>query len=313
MAGPPESQSAWGGAQMKMQKSSQHPIDTLLKQTLKDDLPPEMERRLKIRLRQFLVKTEKHERSQFNFSRNVKNFFVDRILEWKWGGHYIKSAALTFAAVTFIVLLAAAILVPVTGSPGLLAESFSTLTTSLYVSQQISRVIGMQCFVEAVTGQGETLTYSIKWTPDRTRVQFMNPEKFIVKTLLVENGHATIIDKTNNAVRYGKGLEYMDDLQFQPIIDFLSPVNLKESLQGKWRPGSDRQQGDCGEDTFSLVNRGEKGAAEVWVDMCTFLPVRMIKYHPNPTHAGKGKEIAMSVDFIWQTPFLPRVIDQKPQ
>lgn len=295
---------------MKIQKSSQHPIDKLLKQTLKDDLTPEVENRLNIQLRQFQEKTEKQKRPQLNFYGVVKNFFTTRILEWKLGRQFIKSAAMTFASVVFIILLVAAIFVPITGSPGVLAESFSTLTTSLYVYQQISRVNAMQCSVEAVTGKGERLSYSLKWTPDRTRVHIIKPGNIIVKTLLVKNDQVTIIDKTNNTVRHEKGVEYIDDKQFQPIIDYLSPTKFRESLQEKWGPKSYRRQGDCDEGTFSVINPGEKGDREVIVDMCTYLPTRMIKYRPIPTQPGKKGEVVMNIYFSWETPFIPRLIDQ---
>lgn len=296
---------------MKIQKSSQHPIDNLLKQTMKDDLPPEVENRLNIQLRQFQEKTGKQEKLQLIFYGLVKNFFTISNPVWRLGKQLIKSAALTFAFVVLIILMAAASFVPITGSPGVLAESFSTLTTSLYVSQQISRANAMQCCVEAVTGKGERLTYSLKWTPDRTRVHIIKPGKIIVKTLLVKNDYVTITDKTNNTVRYGKCLEYMDDQQFQPILDYISPTNFRERLQVKWDPGSYRQRGDCDEGTFSVVNPGEKGDTEVIVDMCTFLPTRMIKYHPVPTQPEQEGEIVMSVHFTWETPFIPRLIDQK--
>jgi hypothetical protein len=296
---------------MKIQKSSQHPMDKLLRQTMKDDLTPEVENRLNLQLRQFREKTQKQKRPQLNFYGFLKNFFAIRNLERKLGRQLIKSAALTFASVVFIILLVAAIFVPISGSPGVMAESFSTLTTSLYVYQQISRVNAMQCSVEAVTKKGERLSYSLKWTPDQTRVHIIKPGKNIVKTLLVKNDYVTIIDKTNNTVRHGKGLKYMDDPQFQPIIDYLSPTNFRESLQEKWGPKSYRQQGDCDEGTFSVVNPGEKVDREVTVDMCTYLPTRMIKYRPIPTQPGKKGEVVMNIHFTWETPFIPRLIDQQ--
>ena len=296
---------------MKIQKSSQHSIDNLLKQTMKDDLTPEVENRLYIQLRQFQEKTGNQEKPQLNFYRFMKKFFTIINPEGKLRLQLIRSAALAFASVVFIILLVAASFVPITGSPSVLAESFSTLTTSLYVYQQISRVNAMQCSVKAVTGKGERLTYSLEWTPDQTRVHIIKPGNIIVKTLLVKNDHVTIIDKTNNTVRYGKGLEYIDDPQFQPILDYLSPTNFRESLQEKWGPKSYRQHEDCDEGTFSVVNPGEKGDREIIVDMCTFLPTRMIKYRPLSTQPGKKGEVVMSIDFTWETSFIPRIIDQK--
>jgi len=296
---------------MKIKKSSQHPVDNLLKQTMKDDLTPEVENRLYIRLRQFQEKTGKQEKLRLNFFGFVKNFFSMSFREWKWGRQLIKSAALTFASVVFIILLVVASFVPITGSQSVLADSFSTLTTALYVYQQISRANDMQCSVEAVTGKGELLTYSIEWTPDRTRVHIIKPDKTIVKTLLVENDHITIMDKTNNTVRYGKSPGYIDDPQFQPILDYLSPANFRESLQEKWGAKSYRRAGDCDEGTFCVVNPGEKEDTEIIVDMCTFLPTRIIKYRPIPTQPGKKGEILMSIDFTWEIPFVPRLIDEK--
>lgn len=296
---------------MNIKKSSQLPIDNLLKQTLKDDLPPEIENRLYLQFRRFQEKTAKQEKLQLNFFGFVKKFFNLSILEWSLGRQLIRSAALTFSFVVFIILLVAAIFVPITGSQSVLAESFSTLTTSLYVSGQISRVNGMKCSVVAVTGKGERLSYSIQWTPDQTRVDIIKPGKIVVKTLLVKNDHVTIIDNTNNTVRHGKGLGNLDDPEFQPISAYLSPTDFRESLQEKWGPGSYRELGDCDEGTFSVVNLGEKGDTEVIVDMCTFLPTRMIRYRPMPMQAGKKGEIVLSIDFTWETPFVPRLIDQK--
>jgi hypothetical protein len=296
---------------MNIKKSSQLPIDNLLKQTLKDDLPPEVENRLYIQLRQFQEKTVKQEKLQLNFFGFVRNFFNLKSQEWRLERHLIKSAALTFALVVFIILLAAAIVVPITSTPGVLAESFSTLTTSLYVSGQISQANAMECSVEAVTGKGERLNYSIRWTPDQTRVHILEPGKTIMKTLLVKNGDITIIDNINDTIRHGKDLEHMDDPQFQPIIHYLSPANFRERLQVKWGPRSYRQQGDCDVGTFAVLNPGEKVDTEVIVDMCTFLPTRMIKYRPIPNQPGQEGEIIMSIHFAWVTPSLPRLIDQK--
>ena len=296
---------------MKIQKSSQHPIDNFLKQTMKDDLTPGVENRLYIQLRQFQEKTGKQERLQPNFYGLVKNFFNMSKLECKLRLQFIKSAALTFASVVFIILLATAGFVPITGSQNVLAESFSTLTTSLHVYKQISRVNVMQCSVAAAAGDGERLTYSIKWTPGQTRVNIIKPGNIIVKTLMVQNDRVTIIDKTNHTAGYGKGLEYIDDPQFQPILDYLSPANFRESLQEKWGAKSYRRAGDCDEGTFSVVNLGEKGDTEIIVDMCTFLPTRIIKYRPIPTQPGKKGEVLVSIDFTWEIPFVPRLIDEK--
>lgn len=71
---------------MKEQNSCQHPIDNLLKQTLKDDLPIEVENRLYIHLRRF----------------QAQNGGAGGNLKWGLGSQFIKSAALAFAFVVFV-------------------------------------------------------------------------------------------------------------------------------------------------------------------------------------------------------------------
>jgi len=281
---------------MTKQNSNRYPIDNLLRQTLKDDLPIEVEDRLYIHLRRFREKTGS----------------AGGNLGWGFTQQLIKSAALVFAVVVFVILLATAGFVPLTDSRNVLAESLSTLTTSLNVSQQISRSNGMDCSVETVTGEGKRLNYSIKWTPHRTRVQVIGPDNFIVKTLQIENDRVTIMDHIDDTLRHVKDLEHLDDPQFQPVMDFISPAYLQERMQMKWNPGIYRQRGDCDEGTFTVLNSQEKADMEIMVDLCTFLPMKMTTYRPIPTLPGEEGEIVIRVQFAWETlPTLPRIIEQK--
>lgn len=300
---------------MKKQNSYLHPIDDLLKQTLKDDLPIEVENRLYIHLRRFQEKTAKQKTFILNgdgFLKKIFTAFTGVNLEWGLMRLLIKSTALVFAFVVFVILLVTAGFVPLNDSRNALAESLSTLTTSLNVSQQISRSNGMDCSVETVTGKGRHLNYSIKWTPGWTRVQVIGPDHIIVKTLQIKNDRVTIMDHTNNILRRVKDLEHLDDPQFQPVMDFISPAHLQERMQVKWNPGLYRKWGDCDAETFTVLNSREKADMEIMVDLCTFLPIEMTTYRPIPTLPGEEEDIVIRVQFAWETlPTIPRLIEQK--
>lgn len=280
---------------MKKQNDCQHPIDHLLKQTLKDDLPPEVENRLYIHLRRFQAQTG-------GAGGNLK---------WGLGPQLIKSAALVFAFVVFVILLVTAGFVPLTDSRNVLAESLSTYTTSINVTEQISRCNSMDCTLETLTGKGDHLNYSIKWTPDRTLVQVIKPDNSIVKTLEMINARVTIIDHSNNSLRYVNNLEQVNDPLFQPVMDFISPTHLQERMKMKWKPGIYMQRGECDEETFTVLNSQEKADMEILVDMCTFLPIKMTSHRPFPTLPGEEGEIVIKIHFTWETlPTLPRLIEQ---
>jgi hypothetical protein len=124
---------------MKKQKPSKHPIDTLLKQTLKDDLPGDVENRMVIQLSRFRENLEKQKQHR----PGIYEFFA---------ALFNAGPALTFASVVLFILLTAALFIPIDTSKNTPSESLSTLTTAIYVSQQISRINTMECNVEAITG-----------------------------------------------------------------------------------------------------------------------------------------------------------------
>ncbi|MDQ1354538.1 MAG: hypothetical protein QG657_4847 [Acidobacteriota bacterium] len=284
---------------MKKQKACEYPIDNFLKQTLKDDLPPEVEDRLYIQLRRFQEKTDKQQSGVVN-------------LKWILRQQLVKSAALVFAVVVFVILLATAGFVPLTNSQNLLAESLSTFTTSINVFEQILRSSSMDCSVETTTEKGDRLNYSIKWTPGSTRVQVFKPDNSIVKTLEIIDDQVTIIDHTSNTLHYVKTLEQLDDPLFQRVMDFISPTYLQERLQMKWKSGIYWKRGDCDEGIFTVLNSQEKADMEISVDMCTLLPTKMTTYRTFPTETGEGGEMVIKVQFAWETPpIAPRLSEQK--
>ena len=297
---------------MNKQKSARHPIDDLLKQTMKDDLPPEVENRLHVYFRRFQEKTDEQGKLNLNVDEWARNFFNRSDPDWRLGRLLIKNAALVFAFIVFVILLVTAGFVPLTGSRSVLAESYSVLATSLNVSEQISRSNGMECSGEVVTGKGKPLTYSLKWTPDWTQVLVISPDNIILKTFQIKNDQITIIDRTDNTLRQVEGLEHVDDPQFQPIRDFISPARLQQLLQMRWKPGISRQRGECDEGTFTVLNSQARADMEITVDMCTFLPSQVIIHRPIPAPPGKEGDIVMRIHFSWETPpYLPRLMEPK--
>jgi hypothetical protein len=283
-------------------------------QPLKDDLPAEVEDRLYIQLRRFQEQTDKQKKGILNIEGLLKNIFTGDIGNLKWGlrQQLVKSAALVFASVSFVILLVTAGFVPITNSRNLLAESLSTLTTSINVSEQLSRANGMECTVESVTAKGDRLNYSIKWTPNQTLVQAIKPDNSIIKTLEIVNDRVTILDHTTNSHHYANNLGQVNDPLFQPIMDFISPAHLQERMQMKWKPGIYRQRGDCDEGIFTVLNSQEKADMEIMVDMCTFLPMTMTSHRPVPTFPGKERDGVIKVQFAWETPpSLPRLIEHR--
>ena len=293
---------------MKKENSGKFEIDDLLKQTLKDDLPPDLERRMKKQLKLFREKMEQPQQQRREETNGALwRLFHGEGLKWmKW---MFKKQVL--APVSIIMIVLGAVL-QISGPSSVLAESISLLKTSVIVSDRVSHAGSMECSMQVPAENEQHLKYSIQWlSPDLTRVQVKKQNKHIIKTMWISEKEITIVDHATNTLRKVENVNQIDDPEFQHAMDLLSPLDLLERMEGKWRLKQYKQHGDCEWGTFTVAVPEEKILLELTVDLCTFLPTNFKKFLANPKkESGEGK-ILMNVNFKWNTSIPPQLMVPK--
>jgi len=283
---------------MKKENSGKFEIDDLLKQTLKDDLPPELESRMKKQLILFREKMEQPQQ-QLREETNgaLRRLFRAEGLKWiKW---MFKKQFLAPASIIMVVLGA---VLQTTGPSSVLAESISLLKTSVIVSDRVSHAGSMECSMQVPAENEQHLKYSIHWlSPNLTRVQVKKPNQDTIKTMWISEEEITIADHETNIMRKVENVNQIDDQEFRHVLGLLSPLDLVERMEGKWRLKHYKQHGDCEWGTFTVAIPEEKTLLELTVDLCTFLPTNFKKFLADPKKESRDGKILMNVNFKWNT------------
>jgi len=288
-----------GEIQMKKENQNDQKIDKFLKKALKDDLPPEVERKMKSQLTLFRERMEgKRPLSEIETSSFLWRLLSGQRVEW--GQHMLKRGAVALASIVVVVL---GIHMQTTGAQGGLAESLTALGTSASVFNQVLGVESMECFINLYDKNRETLKYSIQWlSPNKTRAHLERSGGIPFKTMWIKDQEITIVNHMNNTIRTAANMETIKNSQFQPISAFLSPSLLEERLQGQWVLKQFKQQEDHEWGIFDVINLEERTRMEVTINMSTNLPVTIKRLVPDPTRTrGKG-DIFINISFKWNAP-----------
>jgi len=293
---------------MKKENSRDFEIDDLLKQTLKDDLPPELESRMKKQLKLFREKMEQPQQQR----RKETNGILWRLFHGeglKWMQWMVKKQVLAPASIIMVVLGA---VLHITGPSSVLAESISLLKTSVIVSDRVNHARSMECSMQVPAENDQHLKYFIQWlSPNLTRVQVKNQNQDIIKTMWISEEEITIADHTTSILRKVEKVSQIGDPEFQHALGLLSPFDLVERMEGKWRLKQYKQHGDCEWGIFTVAIPEEKTLLEFTVDLCTFLPTNFKKFLKDPKkESGEGK-ILMNVNFRWNTSIPPQLMVPK--
>ncbi len=288
---------------MKKENSEEFEIDDLLKQTLKDDLPQDLEGRMKKHLMQFREKMAQSEEQHRKETYGV----LSRLFQWEgleWMKWMFKKQVLAPASIIMVVLGA---ILQVSGPRSVLAESISLFKTSVIVSDRVSHAGSMECLMKVPAEKDQHHEYSIQWlSPDLTRVQAKKPTQDIIKTMWISEEEITIADHATNTLRKVEEVDQIDDPEFKQALGLLSPLDLVEQMGGIWRLKQYKQHGDCEWGTFVIENLEEKALLEITVDLCTFLPTNYKLFLADPNKENGEGKILMEVIFKWNTSIEPQ-------
>lgn len=290
---------------MKKENERDPRIDELLKKTLKDDLPPEVESAMKRQLNLFQKKMEEYEpRGKMGIVRIFKRLFeINGFRQVQW---IFKKGVPVFVSILMMVLGS---IMQMTGSQSVLAESISALSVAASVSQELDQIESMECSGEVFAEKDKPLQYSIQWlSSNKTRVLIEKGDKIPAKTIWFTDEEIIVADHEKNRLRRIKHVEQIEEPLFQHLRSFLSPSNLVEQMEGKWRLKHSTQQGDCERWIFTVTIPEEEILLEISIDLCTYLPVDIKKFLRDSAKENRKGKILMNAHFKWNTPIPAQIM-----
>jgi hypothetical protein len=283
---------------MKKEKPLAIDIDGLLKDALDDNLPAEAERRMQRRLAEFRERIERPgqepETSAARFWRKLFGpGYRPAVVRW-----IFNKQSLAFLS---IFMLAVGGFLQATGHRSALAESLTSLRTSVCVADSLRQPRSMECRMEMAAKEGVPLNYVIRWIqPGMARVDVQRAGE-VRETLWVTNGDLAVIDHLKNMSQKFASLEQLKDSVFQPVLAFLSPAVLAENMDQRWKLERFEQKTGSRQGTFTFTNHEKGSVIKMTVDLDSYLPIRISRSRPS---AGKGSpaEEVMRLDFTWNQP-----------
>jgi len=283
---------------MTDKKDADSRLDDLLKQVLNDDLPPEVEGRMKAQFVQFEENIERDDRVSDRTSSGIwQRFFLSR--SWDWSGWAIRREVLAYSSLIMIVVGG---FLHVSGHRSAMAETLSFMNTSVSIANQVQETTSMECRMQVPSADGKFLSYIIRWhSPEMTRVDVQEGEK-AGKTLAISGSEITVTDHINDTFQEYQSLEQIKDPVFKPALEFLSPIALATAIYKKWRPQYYREEDEDQKGTFVYIINGERNTLEMTVDMTTSLPVSIRKFSSDLSGADDVYELAMEAQFVWNEP-----------
>jgi len=292
---------------MKKERSYQHKTDKLIRHVLKDDLPPELEERMKERVVRFRKEIEQSKLTQrLNLRLLWNNLSQSRV--WPWIGWVFRKESL--AAVSVLMLVVGGTL-QLAGHRSALADTVSVLNTSISVMNRVNRTETMECQMEMPGGNGPSLSYTIRWlSPNLTRVDAHKRDE-MNKTLWITGSEIIIADHIKNTTEKAEGVGNVTDAAFQPVLWLVTPEELADRMYGRWQLSLYEQTEKPGQGLFIFINQEEKTMLEMAVDLTTYLPLDIKKFLPASAEIGEKGRLVMQGRFNWNQPVSPRIMIPK--
>jgi len=280
---------------MSENKSHVSEIDDLVRQALKDDLPPDLEEGMKIH---FLELRRVMETREPQAARRLSRMGGPLLAtgEWQWMRLFFGRGALAFLSVLLMVLGGA---IHLSGYQGHLAGAVSLLKTSLMISEQMRRATSMECRVQMPANNGQVMRYLIRWTfPARTRVDCI--EGNVPRNILwISDGTPSTFNHGDKTLRTGKDTADFMPRQLLAAAGFLSPLEMVRCLHGHWSLMDRKSKAGRGLGFFRLSCPDGVSTLLLAVDMNSHLPESLTVLTPRSAQAVKEGDFVGQVDFIW--------------
>jgi hypothetical protein len=273
-------------------------VDRHLREALVDDLPPDVQGRLRTALRpSWRTATATASPDE----RVGQGRGVQAPGSWSPQRALLAAAALVALAVGGVVHLEA--------GAGPLAESFLAQQTAARVVSQLHRVSAMSGRLETRDAQGRAQRFAIEWRDTgETKVRIEGPETTQHRTAHLPREAASLLARTRARPR--QEMSRPDDPALYPAEAHLTPERLVGLLAGQWERVQGPTDARTGEATFSVSTPGRPDAVRVTIDTETYLPVSLEQSLSGPESPGPARVSGTRARFVWTlTPTPPRLLN----
>jgi len=271
-------------------------IERLLREILPDDLPRDVEGRLRATMRP-------------SWRTAVARASVSESPDG-WAGRAdggqafgARSLQRAFLAVAAVLMLAVGWVVHLEADAGPVAQSFQAQQAAVRVAFALGRVSTMGCRLETRDSQGREVRFEIDWRgTSAIQVRVEGPKGVRQLALQVSSRTASVLA----LAREGPALAETrpDAPELVPARDFLTPERLVSLLGGRWERVPSPAGVLPGAVTFSVSDPGRRYRARVTIDPETSLPLSLEQALPGPDSPGDPRVTRTRARFVW-TPIPP--------
>ena len=253
---------------MSNAEKREYGVDQVLRQVMADDLPEELKVEMRTQIR--------------DFKPAPKNY--NRLL---------------LAAASLVLVFLGGYL-QITGSRSPLADSLATLQTAMSFSIEMERTASMGCDVQLQRLGGEELLYDIFWAPPhKTRIDVKAKDGKMKQTLWIVDDVAWVLDHGQSSVARRTTVQELENSLFQPVLGLSTPQRIAARMDGRWQLQTLRRQGKCDVGNYRIIHPQDQQDIQLTVDVCTFLPEKILLSVPVTGPFGRMDHIHMSVRFTW--------------
>jgi hypothetical protein len=259
---------------MSNAEKREYGVDQLLRQVMADDLPEDLKAEMRTQIRDFKPAPKNNNR-------------------------------LLLAAASLVLVVLGGYL-QITGSRSPLADSLATLQTAMSFSIEVERTSSMVCEVQLRRLGGDTLHYDIFWAPpQKTRIDVKAKDGKKLQTLWIVDDFAWVLDHGQSSVTRRITVQELENSLFQPVMGLSTPQRIAARMDGRWQLQTFRRQGNCDVGNYRIIHPQDQQDIQLTVDVCTFLPERILLSVPVTGPFGRMDHIHMSVRFAWNGTFPP--------
>jgi hypothetical protein len=275
-------------------------LDSLVPRILKDDLPPEVEARMR---RQFLNLERELDKPQSLVEASV----------WDWMHGLFRKEIL--AIVSAVLLLLGAVM-HLGESQSVLAHSIERLKVVTAVSARLNRVVFMDCTVLNPSAEGGGTSYRVRWRADgEARVDQVTEGG--AQTIWMSDESISFAGSGGSPLRSVPLQSMVPGPVWQPALEFRTPALLAKHMGARDGLMQAGERTGAGAGEFQVVGREDRQTFVITVDAETYLPKLLKKYAPESGRARDERDCLLEVKFCWDQPipdtlFTPGISAGKP-